>query len=384
MKNPIKLSFIKDLEKSASAHWDLIQVVIGPRQVGKTTGVLQYLADHHMLENHHYASADGQIAQRGSWIEEQWIQLKNKAPQGLLVLDEIQKVENWSETIKKLWDAQKRQRQRIRVILLGSSSLDIQRGLSESLTGRFFLRQVPHWNFEESALGYNLSFEQFLVFGGYPGSYALIDDRAEWLSYLKNSIVDTVIGRDILQLARVKSPALFRQCFDLACSYGGQEISYTKMLGQLQDRGNVELVKHYLELFEGAFLLKQLPKFSQKKVLSRASSPKILPLCPALFAMIKDAELDDENRGRSFEIAVGSALSRLPGTLSYWRQKNDEVDYIYQFGRQLFAVEVKSGRKKSARGLSRFLELYPQAEGCIITPDNFAQILSAIARAAKH
>ncbi len=304
-------------------------------------------------------------------------------PGGLLVFDEIQKVENWSETVKKLWDRQKKTSERLRVILLGSSSLEIQKGLSESLTGRFNLLKVHQWNLQESKEAYGITLEQFLCFGGYPGSYNFIQDRIHWLNYLKDSIVDTVIGRDILQLSRVKSPALFRQCFDLACAYGGQEISYTKLLGQLQDKGNVELVKHYLELFEGAFLLKQLPKFSQKKVLSRASSPKILPLCPALYSLTKNADLDSESRGRAFEIAIGCELNRLPGTLSYWRERNDEVDYIYNFGKRIYAIEVKSGRKKTAKGLGRFLEQFSSAEGLIITPENFLSVLEKIKASHK-
>ncbi|PWU18121.1 MAG: hypothetical protein C5B49_07725 [Bdellovibrio sp.] len=377
MNVEIKLNFIEMLESLPRSHWDFIQVITGPRQVGKTTGILRFLETQKTAKAF-YASADGALPQSPSWLEKQWFTLKSQSPTGLLVIDEIQKVENWSGTMKMLWDRQKRTPERLRVIILGSSSLEIQKGLSESLTGRFNLHKVHQWNMKESREAYGLTLEQFLNFGGYPGSYAFIEDRIQWLNYLKSSIIDTVIGRDILQLSRVKSPALFRQCFDLACAYGGQEISYTKLLGQLQDKGNVELVKHYLELFEGAFLLKQLPKFSRKKALSRASSPKILPLCPALYSLTKDADLDSESRGRAFEIAVGCELHRFPGSLSYWRERNDEVDYVYSFGKRIYAIEVKSGRKKTARGLGRFLELFPSSEGLIITPENLSAVLESI------
>lgn len=382
MKNKIKLNFINNLEKSPATYWGFIQIIIGPRQVGKTTGVLQFLESLNP-SSYLYASADGPLSRGTEWLEQQWFSLKTTCPEGLLVIDEIQKVENWSETIKKLWDQQARSSQKLRLILLGSSSLEIQKGLSESLTGRFLLHKVHHWNFTESQAAYNLTFEQFLIFGGYPGSYDFLQDIPRWLSYLKESIVDTVIGRDILQLSRVKSPALFRQCFDLACSYGGQEISYNKLLGQLQDKGNVELVKHYLELFEGAFLLRQLPKYSQKKVLSRASSPKIIPLCPALYSVTEDADLNAEKRGRAFEIAVGCELIRLPGQLSYWRENNNEVDYIYSFGKKLYALEVKSGRKKSSKGLTEFLKKYPNAEGLIVTPENYQEIMRSLSSASR-
>ncbi|MFN3453736.1 MAG: ATP-binding protein [Pseudobdellovibrio sp.] len=371
MKKEIKLSFINNLEHNKKSDWDWIQVIVGPRQVGKTTGIQQYL-EGLQVEEYHYASADGPILKGPEWLVEQWLTLSKKSSDGVLVIDEVQKIEKWSEALKNLWDQQKRKPVKIKVIVLGSSSLEIQKGLSESLTGRFVLHKVYQWNFSESLEGYGLGLDEFLKFGGYPGSYNLRSDLVKWLSYVKESIVDTVIGRDILQLSRVKSPALFRQCFDLACSYGGQEISYTKLLGQLQDKGNVDLIKHYLELFEGAFLLKQLFKYSNKKTLSRSSSPKILPLCPSLYTITKDADLDEESRGRAFEIAVGCELARLPGSLYYWREGNKEVDYVYVFGKKLFAIEVKSGRKKAAKGLVAFKNHFPNAIVMLITPDNFS------------
>lgn len=370
MENLIKLSFIKDLSASLNHHKDLIQVVTGPRQVGKTTGVLEYLKSK-TLKEYHYVSADGQISRPPEWLEEQWIILKSKNQEGLLVIDEIQKVENWSETVKKLWDQQKQSSEKISLILLGSSSLEIQKGLSESLTGRFKLHPVYHWNLDESQRSHGLNLEEFLVYGGYPGSYRFKENKIEWINYVNESIINTVIGRDILNLTRVKSPALFKQAFDLACSYGGQEISYNKLLGQLQDKGNVDLIKHYLELFEGAFLLKPLMKYSAKKTLTRASSPKILPLCPSLYSITLDADLGPAERGRSFEIAVGCELARLPGTLYYWREGAYELDYIYKFGRKLFAIEVKSGRRKNSKSLSAFKAKFPKAEIIIVQPENF-------------
>lgn len=373
MKKDIKLNFINILAESIEANLDLIQVIIGPRQVGKTTGILQYLEGLDKA-TYSYVSADGQIQRHGSWLEEQWSDLHSRTSEGLLVIDEIQKVENWSEVVKKLWDRQKRQSRRMRLVVLGSSSLEIQKGLSESLTGRFILHRVHQWSAQESQEAYGVDFEDYLLYGGYPGSYAFIAKRAEWLNYIRHSIIDTVIGKDILNLARVKSPSLFRQSFDLICAYSAQEISYTKLLGQLQEKGNVELVKHYLELFEGAFLIKQLFKYSNKKTLSRSSSPKILPLCPALYSNALDADFNNEQRGRAFEIAVGCALMRLPGSLYYWRQGQHEVDYIYQYGKKLFAIEVKSGRKKSTKGLSRFVQEFKTATPLIITPESFATV----------
>jgi uncharacterized protein len=375
----IKLNIIKELEDLSIDRWGFIQVILGPRQVGKTTAIRQFL-ESAKATPHHYVSADGQIGLDASWIEEQWTLMKSKSPRGLLVIDEIQKIEGWSDKIKQLWDIQARSKEKIRLILLGSSSLDIEIGLNESLTGRFQLRFLSHWSFQESQLLTGMDLEEYLRFGGYPGSYTLRDNPQEWISYLQHSIVNTVIGKDLLQLRRVKSPALFKQCFDLVCEYGGREISYNKLLGQLQEKGNVEIVKHYLDLFEGAFLVKQIPKFHQKKVLTRTSSPKLLPLCPALYSLGRSAHYSKEERGWAFEIAVGAALSRLPGKLFYWREGQYEVDYIYQNGSSLKAIEVKSGRNKLSRGLSVFAKRFPKAEPIVITPEIFTSIETLVTR----
>ena len=374
----IQLPFV-DLLKTAlgNQQTSLIQVVIGPRQVGKTTGIKQLLSE--LPESsHRYASADGIINYSPSWVFELWQEALSSKSTRLLVIDEIQKVENWSETIKKLWDAQQGNPRQLQLVLLGSSSLHIQKGLSESLAGRFFVHRVFHWNAEESRQAYDLSLDEYLLYGGYPGSYPFIPSTEQWLNYMTESIITPVIGKDILSQARVKSPALFKQCFDLVCAYPAQEVSYTKLLGQLQDKGNTDLVKHYLALFENAFLIKQLFKFSNRQLKTRTSSPKLLPLCPALFSTQLDADLNNEELGRAFELAIGAALLRLPGHLYYWREKNNEVDYVYQYGKKLVAIEVKSGRKKSAKGLMKFCETFPNATPLIITRDNFTEALEQL------
>ncbi|MEN0059765.1 MAG: DUF4143 domain-containing protein, partial [Bdellovibrio sp.] len=271
----------------------------------------------------------------------------------------------------------------IKLILLGSSSLELQKGLSESLAGRFMLHKVYHWDPQESLQAYNLELDEYLRFGGYPGSYPLTQNKLEWLNYLQYSIVEAVIGKDILSRTRVKSPALFKQCFHLACSYASQEISYTKLLGQLQDKGNTELVKYYLELFEQAFLLKQLFKYSNKKTLSRSSSPKILPLCPALYSLTIDADYNAENYGRAFELMIGTMLNTFPGELYYWRHKNLEVDYVYKFGKKVWAIEVKSNENKSAKGLLEFKKEFPSAELLLINRDNYQSEIDKIWREIK-
>jgi predicted AAA+ superfamily ATPase len=320
---------------------------------------------------HHYANADDVLVSDRQWLLEHWQQALLLGDGALLVIDEIQKVANWPETIKALWDAQPG---RLRLLLLGSSALQIQAGVTESLAGRFELLRVHHWTFAELQTAFDYDLPRYLAFGGYPGAVGLEHDTDRWYAYMKDSIVEAVIGKDILQSHKVANPPLFRQAFQILCAYPAQEISYTKLLGQLQDRGNTDLVKHYIDLYGGAFLLHALQKFSPKAWLARSSSPKMLPACPALFSMAAGVNVlqNAEQRGRAFELAVGAELVQQPGQVFYWRERNDEVDFVYQYREAMYAIEVKSGRKKSAKGLEAFCAKVPEALRVIISPENFA------------
>lgn len=346
-----------------------IQVVLGPRQVGKTTSILDFLKTGFKGPSV-YASADSVFNATSLWLKEKWQEARGN--NALLVIDEIQKVENWSEIIKALWDENKRHPSPLKCVLLGSSSLDLHRGLTESLTGRFQLIPAFHWNFKESNEGYGLTFEEFMKFGGYPGAYPLRNTEA-WYSYVKNSILETVIDKDILKYHTVKSPSLFKQAFEILIAYPAQEISYTKLLGQLQDKGNTDLIKHYIRLFEGAFLIKALEKFSTNAIKVRSSSPKILPLCPSLYFINVLDEYSAQERGRVFELIVGAQLVRMNLNLYYWREGNAEVDFVVKKGRRVWAIEVKSGVKKSAKGLDLFQKKFKGSKAVIITFENYLE-----------
>ncbi len=369
MNTVIQLPFVKHLDRNLSLKNGLLQVILGPRQVGKTTTVLDYLEREHSGA-FHYVSADRLLNTGSAWLMEQW-QLALEQEK-LLVIDEIQKCENWSEVIKKLWDDAKRAKISMSCVLLGSSSLEIQKGLTESLTGRFQLIKTFHWNFFESKLAYpEFDLETYLRIGGYPGSYAFRDNK-DWVDYVKNSIIATVIEKDILQYHNVKSPALFKQAFEMICSYPAQEISYNKLLGQIQDKGNTDLVKYYLSLYEGAFLLAVLQKYSERVLKTKSSSPKVLLLAPALYYLsILDTHYTSEERGRAFELCVGAQLYRTEATLYYWREGNFEVDYVVKLGRRVYAVEVKSGRKKANKGLEQIRTHFPHIKILVVTPENY-------------
>jgi predicted AAA+ superfamily ATPase len=366
------------LEMGIDSGNGLIQVLIGPRQVGKTTSVLDLIKRRYKNESH-YVSADKVFNSDTQWLREQWRIATSK--KHILFIDEIQKIENWAEAIKALFDENRRSGKKVRCVLLGSSSLDIQKGLTESLTGRFQQIRAHHWNLHESRIGYNLDFEGFLHFGGYPGSYPVLPKKTasphssentnSWAEYVRHSIIETVVEKDILQYQNVKSPALFRQAFEILISYPAQEISYTKLLGQIQDRGNVELIKNYIRLYEGAFLLRALEKFSNKKIKTKSSSPKILPLAPCLYQLAIRDSYSSEERGRAFELLIGSQLVRTGEDLYYWREGQHEVDFVLKRGRKIWAIEVKSGRKRTNKGMDKFKSLFPEARLVTITTDDY-------------
>jgi len=362
-------SVFKELEHRLLSDLNWIQVVLGPRQIGKSTGVQQILSrlQKNKKLHFHYCTADDPLSASSDWLIEQWFIAREKAPNTILVIDEIQKSSNWPNTIKKLWDEQKDRKDKLKLVLLGSSSLKLQEGLKESLAGRFELLRAHHWNFWESNQIHTMSLEEYLNGGGYPGSYELMANQDRFKRFIQDSIISPVINEDLLAHANVKKPVLFKRCFEILASYPAQEIGYTKILGELQERGNVEIVKHYISLYEAAFLFKSIHKYTTRLLQRRSSSPKIIPLCPALsrFALAKC------DYGRLFEAAVGAELLKLDGELYYWREQNDEVDYVFVYQGNLFAIEVKYGKDKSPKGLNAFIKKFPDAKPLMITPKEF-------------
>jgi uncharacterized protein len=362
-----------------------LQVVAGPRQVGKTTLVGQVLDD--FPGRTVQASADEPALRDSAWIAAQWEQARVLARQGgkagaILALDEVQKVPGWSEAVKRLWDEDTRARLPLRVVLLGSAPLLVQRGLAESLAGRFEILHLPHWSYSEMRAAFGYSLEQYLYFGGYPGAAAFVDDPPRWRRYLLDALVETTIARDVLLLTRVDKPALLRRLFELGCRYSGQVLSYTKMLGQLHDAGNTTTLAHYLELLAGAGMLTGLPKFAGTALRTRGSSPKLQVYNTALLTAQSgltpaEAGADREFRGRLVESAVGAHLVNAAASgeceVSYWREGNLEVDFVLRAGRNLLAIEVKSGRAALAHsGLAAFASAHPSARMLLVGGDGVA------------
>ena len=359
-----------------------LQVLAGPRQVGKTTMVQQVLADFEGRSV--FVSADEPALRDTAWVAAQWerarLVAKDAGKRGaVLVLDEVQKIPDWSEVVKRLWDEDTRTRIPLRIVLLGSAPLLVQRGLSESLAGRFEILHLPHWSFAEMRAAFGYSLEQYLYFGGYPGAAPLADDPPRWRRYLLDALVETTIARDLLLLTRVDKPALLRRLFELGCRYSGQVLSYTKMLGQLHDAGNTTTLAHYLELLAGAGMITGLPKFAGAAVRSRGSSPKLQVFNTALLTALSgltpsEARADREFWGRLTESAVGAHLANAAACglcqLFYWREGNREVDFVLRTGRMLVAIEVKSGRAPVAHsGLAAFKEAFKPKRTMLVGGD---------------
>jgi predicted AAA+ superfamily ATPase len=317
------------------------------------------------------ASADEPMLRGTDWIARQWEMARltcSDKKKSVLVLDEIQKIPAWSESVKRLWDEDTRAKRPLQVVLLGSAPLLIAQGLTESLAGRFEMLHLSHWSFTEMQSAFGWTLEDYVFYGAYPGAAPLISDPARWTRYVLDSLVETSISRDVLLMTRVDKPALLRQLFELACRYSGQVLSYTKMLGQLQDAGNTTTLAHYLDLLTGAGMVCGLPKHAGDVARSRGSSPKLQVLNTALMTVssgysMAEAQADREFWGRLVESAVGAHLANaaLRGecALHYWRERNHEVDFIVRAGRRVTAIEVKSGRAPQAHpGSAAFAQAF--------------------------
>lgn len=366
----MKREFVYTLFHRLNEEPQFIQIVLGPRQVGKTTGVLQLnelLKDHTII----YENADSVFSSKTHWLKDRWLEARLKVQDQkkvIFIIDEVQSIPDWSRMIKGLWDQDKRQKNLFHVVLLGSSSLELHQGLSESLAGRYEKIYVPHWSFQESKeLIPKLTLDEFLDFGGYPAPLHL-DDKERRRSYLRDAILEPVITRDIFQNATVKKPALFRQAFELVCLHAGEVLSLNKFLGQLQEGGNVDLVKHYLSLYQQAFLIKTLEKFSTNKIQKKGSSPKLIPLAPAFMSLFGDA-----NKGRKFELMIGLELLKKYEDVFYWREGNAEVDFVIKHKKKIIGIEVKSGNKRDTRGLEIFGSTF-KAKTLLITLENFERL----------
>ena len=347
-----------------------IQVIAGPRQVGKTTLVNQVLRQIELA----YAVevADGVDAKDTDWIRRVWdsartAMLFRKEKEYLLVIDEIQKIANWSEAVKKEWDEDTRKGVNLKVVLLGSSRLLLKKGLTESLAGRYELIRLGHWRYQEMRDAFGFTLDEYVYFGGYPGPAHLIRNERRWKKYVKDSLVAPAIDKDVIMTSNIYKPALMKRLFELGCGYSAEILSLTKLIGQLQDAGNVTTLAGYLEILNQCSLLAALQKYARDDARKYNSIPKYQVYNNALMTAYKGQTFEKDRTdpkvwGRWVESAVGAYLlsmaEELDYHLYYWREGDDEVDFIIANGGESVAIEVKSGRRGMNSGLPKFVKAF--------------------------
>lgn len=369
-------NIVSILEKRLREPRRFIQIVIGPRQTGKSTAVAQAL-DNLTSVKLEYAF-DRPLDQNVAKLEDLWNQARDllkEVPEVILSLDEIQKVPDWSSTVKFLWDEDTRKENNLKVVLTGSSALTLQSGMSESLKGRFEEIVSTQWTFAECSEAFGYSLDDFLFFGGYPGASVFKDDTDRWFAYVHDAIIEPTITQDVLEMETVKKPAILRALFEIGATYSAQEISYRKLLGQLDDQGNTDVISHYLDLLSTAGLLSGLKKYDEKLLTSRTSSPRLMVHDTSLMTAAAEENIDTlftnpAQKGHLIESAVGAYLIARSKherfRVRWWRDRNAEVDFVITKGRKRTAIEVKGGHVRRTKGIGAFVERYPSTYALII------------------
>jgi predicted AAA+ superfamily ATPase len=413
--NPYQRKEVRTLLDWLSETPRFLIFVAGPRQVGKTTLVHNALSQYGRSDYHFVpvdqpdvpsipgfptaeeVAYDQDASPRdAAWLVRQWQRARSAAREStdghILVLDEIQKIHRWSEAVKGLWDADRAEGLKLHVVLLGSSPLLMQKGMSESLTGRYELIRVTHWSFLEMHEAFDFDLDDYIYFGGYPGSALYIRDESRWRNYVNDSLIEPSIEKDILMMTRVDKPALLKNLFHLGCSYSGQILSYDKMLGQLQDAGNTTTLARYLEMLGNAGLICGLQKYAGQQHRRRASSPKFNVLNNALMSAgsgytKSEAKADRSYWGRLVESAVGAHLYNTGHPdcrLHYWRESSREVDFVIERGKKLTAIEVKSGPTSGhASGLDVFAENFGKCRKLLVGEGGIP-IVEFLSHPAEH
>jgi len=371
----------EEVYKRMSEPRHFIQVLAGPRQVGKSTLMSQALEDHTLP--HYLYNADGVDENDSDWIRRIWESVRTmmdtrSQKEAVMVIDEIQKIKNWSEIVKREWDADTRNNRQLKVFLLGSSRLMLRKGLTESLAGRFELIRLGHWTQKEMEDAFGWSLDEWIYYGGYPGAASLIDNMRRWRRYIKEALVAPAIDKDVILTSNIYKPALMRQLFELGCSYSAELLSLTKVLGQLQDAGNVTTLSSYLNILTESNLLTGLQKYALDEARRYQSVPKYQVYNNALLTAYKGTTYEKDRTdpqvwGRWVESAVGAYL--VGGAeeggykVYYWRDRSDEVDFIIVRQGEAVALEVKSGRRGMNSGLPTFCERFHPKRALVIGTD---------------
>lgn len=347
-----------------------MQIVMGPRQVGKSTLVGQFTEG--ISVPFDFFAADGVNRFDSSWIPNKWQQVRmrmdiHSEQEHILIIDEVQKIRGWSEQVKKEWDEDSRSHRNLKVILLGSSRILLQKGLEESLEGRFETIKMGYWDWQEMHEAFGFSMDEYVYFGGFPGLAPDIQDEDRWRNLMEDSIISPILTRDILEIEEIRNPALLRQVFELACIESAKELSLTKMQGTMNS-GTVPTIKNYLDILNKSMIVQPLQNYSPSRVKEKQSVPKMQVFNNAFrnrFGTFSfdEARVDPAEWGRLVESAVGAHLANRAMTddyeLFYWRnERRQECDYVLRKGQALVAIEVKSGSVDKTVGFEKFKEQF--------------------------
>ena len=347
-----------------------MQIVMGPRQVGKSTLVGQFTEATSVPFD--FFAADSVSHFDTSWIPNKWQQVRmrmdiHSEQEHILIIDEVQKIRGWSEQVKKEWDEDSRSHRNLKVILLGSSRLLLQKGLEESLEGRFETIKMGYWDWQEMHEAFGFSMDEYVYFGGFPGLAPDIQDEDRWRNLMEDSIISPILTRDILEIEEIRNPALLRQVFELACIESAKELSLTKMQGTMNS-GTVPTIKNYLDILNKSMIVQPLQNYSPSRVKEKQSVPKMQVFNNAFrnrFGTFSfdEARVDPAEWGRLVESAVGAHLANRAMTddyeLFYWRnERRQECDYVLRKGQALVAIEVKSGSVDKTVGFEKFKERF--------------------------
>jgi len=343
-----------------------IQLLTGPRQVGKTRLLLEL--ERELGPGALYSSADGPEAALPGYWERMWNQAEELAQRhgtSWLLLDELPHASDWAERLKGDWDRVLRHRLAIHVVGTGSSALRVGAGSRESLAGRFERLTLSHWNARALAstfaLPANVATQMLVEWGSYPGAVTLIPEPARWRAYVHDAIVEPALTRDLLALAEVRKPALLRQLFALCSASPAHIVALQKLQGQLQDRGALDTLAHYLQLLRDAYLVAGLEKFSRQVARRRAAPPKLVVLNNALIH-------EQASWGSRVENACLAHAWNAGQHVSYWREEPREVDAVLEGSWGQLALEVTCGevRARGVEGLTEFTRRHPDFRPLVV------------------
>ncbi len=366
------------IQRAAEPAPGRIQLLSGPRQVGKTTLLLD-LAEQ-LGATAIYMAADGPEAALPGFWERLWLRAEDIAAiqgRAVVLLDEVHVLGEWSARLKGEWDRLRRLKIPVHIVATGSSALGLMTGSRESLAGRFEQITLTHWSAATLAGVFKIAkrdaVDAVVRTGAYPGAFGLRDDPARWAAYVRDAIVEPAIGRDILALAAVRRPALLRQVFGVCASSPAQIVSLQKIQGQLHDAGALETITHYLELLEAAFLVAPLQKHAERPTRRRSAPPKLVTLSNALLAVvdprgIPERATDPARFGTWVENACLAHAWNAGQKVSYWREEPLEVDGVLDGSWGSWVIEVKTGRVEVSdlRGLLEFNRRFPKYKPLLV------------------